>query len=57
MTLTTQQMQRIIVEATTGQDPTLTSHEALDFRQKVEKDVKRAKEKNWTIEVPGEWEV
>ena len=57
MTLTTEQVIEILIDATTGREPSVTGPEADELRQAIAKDIEKAKEQGYSIRVPSEWEV
>lgn len=52
--LTTEQVERITVEATLGKEPTLTSKEELAFRKEVERDISKIKAKGGQVEIESD---
>lgn len=54
MALTTDQMERICVEAAMKKPPSLKSREALEFRRKIEAEAEEAKEAGQVLEIPPE---
>lgn len=55
--LTTEDMQKITVDAIVGRKQRVTGPEAEVFLKKVEVDIANAKANGQTIEIPPEWEV
>lgn len=57
MPLTTDEMQRIIVDELNGDPPRDTGRAANRFRRAIRPDIELAEERGWVIDVPAEWEV
>lgn len=57
MALTTGQVTKILIEVSTGKEPTILGEEADNLRKEIEQDIAMAKSKGWIIAIPKEWEV
>jgi divalent metal cation (Fe/Co/Zn/Cd) transporter len=50
--LTVEEMGRILKEVTLGLEPTLTSDDALDFAEKIEREVAQIRAEGMEVEIP-----
>ena len=57
MALTTDQVTKVLIEVSTGKEPTILGEEADSLRKEIEQDIAMAKSKGWIIAMPKEWEV
>jgi len=57
MSLTSEQVNEILIDETTGRKPTIQGAEADALRKDLAKDIDLAKSKGWQVEVPAEWSV
>ena len=55
MTLTTDEMHKIMVDEMTGREQRVTGTDAAQFLEEFRKDVELAKEEGWQIEIPAEY--
>lgn len=55
--ITTERMNRILVDLTLDLDPKLKEGEEIQFAAKVRKEIEQAKKKKQIVEIPSEWEV
>ena len=55
--LTTEQAKELTLDVMLGRESTITGPEADAYKEECKKSVEYAKSKNWTIAIPGEWEV
>ena len=57
MTLTTDQMIKIMTEVSLGKPPTITGPEADKFREEVVVDIAKIEARGGIVDIPHEWEV
>ena len=55
MSLTSEQMNNIVVDMLNGAKPRETGKEADVFRKEMEPEITLAKKKGWTVHIPSEW--
>lgn len=55
MALTTDEMQKIVVEETLGKTPTTSGPEADAFREEIRNNIAAIKAKGLVVDIPREW--